>query len=483
LRAAHSVADVRAAEAALMQRLPTGTLMSRAATGLSATCAGVLDRIYGAEVVALVGSGDNGGDALFAAAQLARRGASVRVVTTADPHAAGLAAATASGARLVSGPAAFAALGGADLVLDGIVGIGAKGPLRDEASALVGAIGPAAIVVAVDLPSGVVPDTGEVTGSAVQADVTVTFGTYKPCHLIDPAAGLCGVVRLVDIGLRDLPEPSVLAWQAEDVAGCLPVPDRGADKYSRGVLAVLAGSARYPGAAILSTGAALNSGAGYVRVSAGKGVSGPVRLAHPEAVVVGEDPADAGHVQAWAIGPGLGTDSAALERVRVALAGDVPTVLDADALTILAGQPELLNGRSADTVLTPHYRELGRLLDVDADDVADRRLWHAQDAADRYGATVLLKGSTSLVAIPGGSQVIANPTGTPALATAGSGDVLTGLVGALLAGGVSGVHAAAAGAWIHGLAGRMIGGSHSTSAGALVDAIPDAFAAVLDASS
>ena len=482
MRAAHSVADVRTAEAALMRQLPAGTLMSRAATGLSATCAGLLDRVYGAEVVALVGSGDNGGDALFAAAHLANRGASVRVVATGEPHAAGLAAATAAGARLVDGAVAVSALAGADLVLDGIVGIGAKGPLRDDAAALVEAIGPAAVVVAVDLPSGVAPDTGAVSGSAVQADVTVTFGTYKACHLIDPAAGRCGTVRLVDIGLADLPEAAVLAWQVDDVAACLPAPDRDADKYRRGVLGVLAGSSRYPGAAILATGAALNSGAGYVRVCAGKGVSGPVRLAHPEAVVVGEDPAAAGRMQAWAVGPGLGTDAAAAERVGAALAADVPTVLDADALTILAQRPDLLAGRSADTVLTPHFRELGRLLGVAADEVAARRLWHAQEAADRFGATVLLKGSTSLVAQPGRQQVIANPTGTPALATAGSGDVLTGLVGALLAGGASGVAAAAAGAWIHGLAGRLVGGSRPASASVLTTALGDAFAVVQDAS-
>ncbi|MER7857375.1 NAD(P)H-hydrate epimerase, partial [Streptomyces bacillaris] len=252
MRRAYSVETVRAAEAALMKRVPEGALMQRAAAGLAAACGDLLrrtGRVYGARVLILVGSGDNGGDALYAGARLVRRGAGVRALLLSPDraHAGGLAALLAAGGQVADGPDAVD--GPLDLVVDGITGIGGRGGLRDDAVALLRKVlrdRPRTPVVAVDLPSGVEADSGEVHGEAVRADATVTFGTYKPGLLIDPAAEHAGALRLVDIGLGpELPEPPDLeALQYADVAALLPVPGAGSDKYSRGVVGVVAGSAR-----------------------------------------------------------------------------------------------------------------------------------------------------------------------------------------------------------------------------------------------
>ncbi|MYW06144.1 NAD(P)H-hydrate epimerase, partial [Streptomyces sp. SID3343] len=261
MRRAHRVEQVRAAEAALMATLPDGALMHRAAAGLATTCARLLGRVYGARVALLVGSGDNGGDALYAGAALARRGARVDALLLAPEraHPGGLAALRRAGGRAhdVSGgvgPGTSDVLGRARLVVDGIVGIGGRGALRPAAAALLTHVGDA-IVVAVDVPSGVDADTGCVAGEAVRADVTVTFGTYKAGLLIDPGASHAGARHLVDIGLDPhLPEAETTVLQHADVAALLPRPDGESDKYRRGVLGVVAGSPRYPGAAVLVVG-------------------------------------------------------------------------------------------------------------------------------------------------------------------------------------------------------------------------------------
>ncbi|MFP3992843.1 NAD(P)H-hydrate epimerase, partial [Streptomyces sp. E11-3] len=263
MRTAYCVETVRAAERELMARLPEGTLMRRAAAGLAAACVELLGRAYGARVVLLVGSGDNGGDALYAGARLARRGAGVTAVLLAPErtHTGGLAALRAAGGSVASASGAEAPLRRADLVVDGIVGIGGHGGLRPDAARLAAlAQASGAAIVAVDLPSGVEPDTGEVHGPAVRADATVTFGTYKPGLLIDPARTYAGPVRLVDIGLSLPDAPDVQALQYADVAGLLPEPGAASDKYRRGVVGIAAGSSRYPGAAVLAVAGALRGG-------------------------------------------------------------------------------------------------------------------------------------------------------------------------------------------------------------------------------
>ncbi|MFE2130650.1 MULTISPECIES: bifunctional ADP-dependent NAD(P)H-hydrate dehydratase/NAD(P)H-hydrate epimerase [Streptomyces] len=446
MRTAYSVETVRAAERELMARLPEGALMQRAAAGLAAVCAGLLrrrrGRVYGARVVLLVGPGDNGGDALYAGARLARRGAAVTAVPM-DPermHAGGLAALRAAGGR-----AAGTLPQRADLVVDGLLGIGGRGGLRPAAAALVERIPPGVPVVAVDLPSGVDADTGEVAGPAVTAEVTVTFGAYKPGLLIDPGASRAGALHLVDIGL-ELPEPEVEALQHADVAGLLPEPTASSDKYRRGVVGIVAGSAQYPGAAVLAVAGALRGGAGAVRYVGPAADS--VLARHPETLI------GPGRVQAWVIGPGLGEGRAG--EVADLLAQDTAVLVDADGLRGL--DPAVLRARTAPTLLTPHAGEAAALLGVSRESVEAGRLAAVRRLAERYGAAVLLKGSTTLVASAGGRPVRVNPTGTPWLATAGSGDVLSGLAGSLLAGGLSGADAGAVGAYLHGLAARRTGG-------------------------
>ncbi|MFJ7151953.1 NAD(P)H-hydrate dehydratase [Streptomyces sp. NPDC100445] len=475
MRTAYSVETVRAAERALLARLPEGTLMQRAAAGLAAACAGLLGRVYGSRVVLLVGSGDNGGDALYAGARLARRGAGVTAVPLSPGrvHREGLAALRRAGGA-VADTGAEELIARADLVVDGIVGIGGKGGLRPDAERLAAAVARSrAAVVAVDLPSGVDADTGEVRGAALRADLTVTFGTYKPGLLVDPAREYAGVVRLVDIGLEPPAVPELEALQHADVARLLPEPAAESDKYRRGVVGIAAGSARYPGAAVLAVSGALRGGAGAVRYV---GPAGNAVLARfPETLVSDTGPADAGRVQAWVVGPGAGDDAATVAQV---LEADVPVLLDADGLR-LAGR-DAVRGRTAPTLMTPHAGEAAALLGVRREEVEAARLAAVRELAARYRATVLLKGSTTLVAGPGGGAVRVNATGTPWLATAGSGDVLSGLAGSLLAAGLSALDAASAGAYLHGLAGRLAaGGPHPQGAPAaahdIASHIPEAW--------
>ncbi|MEV5316291.1 NAD(P)H-hydrate dehydratase [Streptomyces sp. NPDC052687] len=474
MRTAYGVETVRAAERRLMARLPGGTLMQRAAAGLATACAQLLGRVYGSRVVLLVGSGDNGGDALYAGARLARRGAGVTAVllTPERAHAGGLAALRRAGGAVADTAAAQAAIERADLVVDGIVGIGGKGGLRPEAVPLAeAAVRSRAAVVAVDLPSGVDADTGEVRGAALRADLTVTFGTHKPGLLIDPAREYAGTVRLVDIGLGpELPaEPELEALQHAEVAALLPVPAAESDKYRRGVVGVAAGSARYPGAAVLAVAGALRGGAGAVRYV---GPAGDAVIARfPETLVSDAGPKRAGRVQAWVVGPGAGDDAGTVAEV---LAADVPVLIDADGLRL--ADAGAVRARKAPTLMTPHAGEAAALLGVSREEVERARLAAVRELAARYGAAVLLKGSTTLVAGAGGRGTVrVNPTGTPWLATAGSGDVLSGLAGSLLAAGLSAVDAGSAGAYLHGLAGRFAAAGAPVGARDVAEAVPRAW--------
>ncbi|MFC9649267.1 NAD(P)H-hydrate dehydratase [Streptomyces sp. NPDC056937] len=483
MRTAYSVETVRNAERELMARLPDGALMQRAAAGLAAACAGLLrdllGRVYGARVVLLAGSGDNGGDALYAGARLARRGAVVTVVRLVPgrTHEGGLTALLGAGGRVADDP--FDVLAAADLVLDGITGIGGHGGLRADAVPVARAArGSGAVIVAVDLPSGVEADSGEVTGEALRADVTVTFGTYKPGLLIDPAREHAGAVRLVDIGLAPhLPSvPELEALQHEDVARLLPVPTGESDKYRRGVIGVVAGSARYPGAAVLAVAGALRGGAGAVRYVGPRGDAVIARF--PETLVHEGPPSKAGRVQAWAVGPGLGDalgDGPGPEAaVADVLASDVPVLVDADGLRLL--DAETVRRRTAPTLLTPHAGEAAALLGVARAEVESGRLTAVRELAARYGATVLLKGSTTLVADPDPAvPVRVNPTGTSWLATAGSGDVLTGLSGSLLATGLPARDAASVAAYLHGLSARLASRNAPVAADDVAASLPEAW--------
>ncbi|MHA6760565.1 NAD(P)H-hydrate dehydratase [Streptacidiphilus sp. PAMC 29251] len=467
MRNAHTVEQVRAAEAEQGEALRSGVLMQRAATGLAVTCAGLLSerpgRVYGSRVVVLAGSGDNGGDALFAAARLAGRGARVSAVLLSPErvHEAGLTAFQAAGGLLTGDqPDGCAEIERADLVLDGIVGIGGRGGLRAEALPYVRAAERAGVrVVAVDLPSGVDADTGEVAGEAVRAAVTVTFGTHKPGQLVDPGAEYAGVLRLVPIG-TSTPPAAVQALQHADVAVLLPRPSGESDKYRRGVVGIAAGSARYPGAAVLAVSSALHGGAGAVRY-VGSAAEEVVR-AHPEVLVSERGLKQAGRVQAWVVGPGLSEGEDARRTLDEALDAGVPLLVDADGLRLLARRGP---APRADLLLTPHAGEAVALLagagvQATREQVEAARLRYARQLAELYGCTVLLKGSTTLVAGPDPAAAVrVNRTGTPWLATAGSGDVLSGLAGSLLAAGLAPLDAGSVAAYLHGLAGRTASGA------------------------
>jgi hydroxyethylthiazole kinase-like uncharacterized protein yjeF len=452
MRAAHTVEEVRAAEQALMARLPPGALMQRAAAGLAHAVLDLLGHAYGARVLLLVGSGDNGGDALFAGARLARRGVSVRALLLVPEraHRAGLAALRSAGGRVVDAVDGWRP----DVAVDGIVGIGGSGGLREDAAEVVEALAGVPFV-AVDTPSGIEVDTGEVTGPHVEAAATVTFGTHKVGHLVDPAARACGAVHLVDIGL-ELPAPAVLAVQAADVAALVPRPAPDAQKYARGVVGVRAGSEQYPGAGVLCVAGANAGLAGMVRYQGG--AADLVRAEHPE-VVVGP-----GRVQAWVIGSGGGAD--AEQALGDALRDGVPVVVDADGLPHLSGPLDV------PALLTPHAGELARMLGVERADVEARQLWFARHAAERYGAVVMLKGRHTLVAEPGGRVQVT--TSAPAwLATAGAGDVLAGLCGSLVAAGLHPFDAGSVGSWLHGAAAALAGAGGPVTASAVARAIPD----------
>ncbi|MDQ1305236.1 MAG: ADP-dependent NAD(P)H-hydrate dehydratase / NAD(P)H-hydrate epimerase [Actinomycetota bacterium] len=475
MKQALTVSAVREAEAAALAATPDGALMDRAAAGLAVISARWLQArrggVSGSSVAVLAGAGNNGGDALFAAARLGARGARVRVYALSESlHPLGAAAVLRSGGQIVNlagldpdSPVSVAAaevVAAADLVLDGIVGIGGRGPLRPVAAELARAA--RGRVIAVDLPSGVDPDTGAVADvdACVAAEMTVTFGVLKTGLLLPPAARLAGLVSLVDIGLQPYlaGAPDALLMDLPTAGAAVPTPTASDDKYTRGVLGVVAGSEQYPGAGILCSGSARFGGVGMVRYAGGARASVVTRW--PEVVPSSELPSAAGQAQAWVIGPGAGVDQVARDRLADAVALEVPIVVDADAITLIAGSAELraaLAARKAPTLLTPHEGEFARL----GGDLSTPggRLAAVRRLADELCSVILLKGAVTLVSGATGTAMV-SASGPPDLATAGSGDVLAGLVGSMVAANAVAddgemARVAAAAAYLHGVAGRL----------------------------
>ncbi len=439
--------QIRDAEQPLLDSGEGAVLMQRAAYGLAQTVAREVKRrrkLAGASATVLAGKGNNGGDGLFAAALLARRGMRTTAVLAADEvHPEALAAFSAAGGRtlrLEPGNAEELAVlcAGDDVIIDALLGTGARGGLRGPSAELVASLQELRprLVVACDLPSGLDANTGEVHWPVLDANVTVTFGGVKAGLMTDPGEGSSGRIELVRIGIDlESQKPELRRLAAQDVGALLPKPGRRAQKYSRGVLGVVAGSARFAGAAVLGVHAAALTGVGMVRYLGPQIVAQLVLAKTPEALWESAEP---GRVQAWLLGSGVDGDEQ-LERAKdtaaVALAADVPVVVDAGALSLL---PERCPPH---WILTPHAGELATLLAslpstgevaVTRDDVESRPLHFVRKAAEQTGATVLLKGATTLVASPSG-VVFSQSEGTGWMATAGSGDVLGGVLGALLA--------------------------------------------------
>ncbi|WP_438387090.1 NAD(P)H-hydrate dehydratase [Actinopolyspora saharensis] len=446
---------IRAAEERLFETVAEPVVMRRAAHGVALHVRRLLGEragaVAGRHVTLLVGAGNNGGDALWAGALLRGRGVGVTAVLLAPDrtHGEGLCALRAAGGRALEAEGesgltaeAVGALHRGDVVVDGIVGLSARGGLRPLAAEAVEHV--AAPVVAVDLPSGVDPTTGLVGGAAVSAEVTVTFGGLKPCHVLEAGRERSGRVRLVDIGLTPyLDEPDLGVLDPEDAGGAWPVPSAEDDKYSQGVLGVAAGSANFPGAAVLTAGGAVRAASGMVRYAGP--AADAVRGSWPEVVATGSV-GDAERVQAWSVGPGIGTGSNGREVLARVLEEGRPVVADADAITLLARDAALWDARDPDAplVLTPHDGEFARLAGEHPED----RVAAAREAARRYDVLLLLKGNSTVVAAPDG-RVLVHPSGQAWPATAGSGDVLTGVLGKLLAAGVDPLWACGCAVLVH----------------------------------
>jgi NAD(P)H-hydrate epimerase len=486
--------------------VPTTVLMERAGLAVARSVVDLSGGVYGRRATVVCGKGNNGGDGLVAARHLSRWGMRVGVVMMEDPQdlrepaAAMFLAARAephARIRVFSAATLEREVARADVVVDAIFGTGFRGmPDDDWAEAIAAVNASVAAVVAVDIPSGVDGATGAVAGEAVRADLTVTFGAAKVGAILLPGAERAGTVRVVDIGFPDellraglfLPEP-------EDVAGWLPRRPVEASKYGSGVVMVIAGSRGMTGAPRLIARAAGRVGVGLVQLAVPEGVleveqaalADPVFVPLPEtrdgtvaSAALETALARLERADALAVGPGLSmhdeTGAFVRELVRTS---PVPIVADADALNAFAGRASDLADRRADAVLTPHAGEFARLTGVKPRDLEADRLAHVRALAAETSAVVLLKGSRTLVVAPDGEARV-NPTGTPVLATAGSGDVLTGVIGGLLARGVAPFDAATAGAYVHGLAGVIAGRLHGegTIASDLVDLLPEALADV-----
>ena len=456
------------------------TLMDRAGKAVARAVLDVAGRRYGLRVGIVCGKGNNGGDGLVAARALRREGAAPRVMTVGDVDSSGGAAAhflrmwRAEGGN--TEPFEVESLDDIDVAVDAVFGTGFRGRAEGEPAQALEALGRLDVpVVAVDIPSGVDGATGQCEGPCVDATITVAMGAQKIGTAVGDGASRSGMVIVADIGI---PVDAAVAELVEgpDVAQALPPRPVESHKRTSGTVLVFAGSNEMPGAALLTARGALRAGSGYVNLATAENVRSAAAEAIPEVVtvvatdgdVLGAAALDAAgkplaKADAIAVGPGIGTGSsqrALLERLLLEV--DLPIVADADALNVISEDPEVLTGRRAALALTPHPAELARLLDVPVPDVQTQRLAAVTEAARRFGCVVLLKGHRSLIAAPDG-RVVVNPTGGPELATAGTGDVLTGVCAAYLAAGLDPFSATWAGAYVHGAAGALAALGRGTS--------------------
>lgn len=497
--------DVRRQDAACEARgVPTETLMGNAGFAVARAVRELLGGTYGRRVVVVCGKGNNAGDGLVAGRWLTAWGAHATAVLLlgGDLKGAASRALEAFPGRVLTENALDRELSRSDLAIDAIFGVGLtrppEGPAAGAIQRLVSATVP---VVAVDLPSGVDSDTGARVGDlAVRAVLTVTLGGLKPGLLFEPGRSAAGRVEIADIGVpEDLRGGTASALEASDVRALLPRRQASSNKRRVGTVLLVVGSRGLPGAAALTAGACVHGGAGLTVVAAPESVVPTIIGRVPEATAIplpetGDGTVDPkaiellrprlGEFHVAALGPGLSTHPATMELIR-ALVGELelPLVLDADALTAFAGAPEIVARGSASKVLTPHTRELSRLVGRPDDEIEGDRLAAARDAAARLEAVVLLKGPGTVVAGRDGVSFL-NPTGGPSLAQGGTGDVLTGLTAALLAQelqmgeGRSHLVTTAAAAWIHGRAGDLAAeryAPHPANASMLIELLPEVF--------
>ena len=452
--------------------IPGGVLMERAGVAMARIA---LERYSPGRTLVVCGGGNNGGDGFVIARELHRSGVEVMVLATKDEYegdpATNLEILRNLDVRFIFSEDLEAELGSADLIIDALLGTGFSGEVREKEAGIIDKMNSArAPVLAIDVPSGVDGATGEVQGAAVLADLTVCAHAAKVGCVISPGREHAGEVVAVDIGIppeADV-DPSLVWTDAASLRGKIPRTAEPAHKYSAGALLVVAGSRGTTGAPLMVVHGAQRTGCGIVFLATSEGAAPAVDLALTEALVYGvaEDEEGsmvsgalkeilehAGRASALVVGPGMGTEDEGGHIIEGILREvEVPVLLDADAITNLAGT-DVLATRDKPTVVTPHAGELGRMLGSGAKEVSARRLDSARDAAAQHRCCVLLKGSDTLVVE--GEKGAVNSTGAVALATAGTGDVLSGVIGALLSRGMDTYEAARAGAWVHGRAAEL----------------------------
>jgi NAD(P)H-hydrate epimerase len=480
--------------------IPGIELMERAGSGLAEAGQRIVPT---GQIAVVCGKGNNGGDGFVCARLLRELGREVRVLLLGSPDEL-RGDASANCKRLPGAPPEpfdAAALEGSEGVVDAILGTGFSGEPREPAAGAIEAINDAArsaVVIACDVPSGVDASTGEVLGAAVRARATVTFHAAKPGLWIAPGKDHAGTVEVVDIGIPPggPAEPRIGLIETR-AAERVPRRGRESTKFAAGSVIVCGGSIGLTGAPCMASMAATRAGAGYVTafVPASLNLVFESRLLEEMTVPLPDadgslEPAGADAVLeraasagALVLGPGIGRRPGAFELARkLAREAEVPLLLDADGLNAHAGSLPSLAARTAPTVLTPHAGELARLLESDSGSIGARRLASVRTAAAEANAIVVLKGDDTLVAHPDG-RVGVSRGGAPALATAGTGDVLSGVIGAYLAKGMDPFAAACAGVLVHAGAGRLAArriGDEGVIAGDVIEALPHAFAAALE---
>ena len=481
-------------EATIASGTPGFVLMERAGRAVARATVALAGRRYGARVAIVCGKGNNGGDGFVAARVLHGEGVAVRcLLLAAESEYQGDAAAHLRDMRRAGvkpRPFETDSLIHCDVIVDAIFGTGFRGRAEGRPAEAIETINSsAARVLSVDIPSGVAGGTGAVEGPAVMANVTVAIAAQKLGTVLQPGAGRAGRVEVVDIGI-ELGDASLYVAEASDIRAMLPTRSVDAHKRSTGSVLVLAGSDGMSGAALLTSRGAARMGAGYVTLVSTSYVDHAKKSLIPEAVsrivsdhselgpeVMEAFSIDIERADAVALGPGLGTGPRQRALVEAALGTiDVPLVLDADGLNALTEDTAPLRKRTGPTVITPHPGEMATLLQISGKDVQADRVAVARRAASDLGCTVVLKGAGTIVAGPEGAAIL-NPTGGPGLATAGTGDVLTGVIGALLAEGLDPASAAIAGVFVHGLAGTLAGrsaGGRGTVAWDVAEALPAA---------
>jgi ADP-dependent NAD(P)H-hydrate dehydratase / NAD(P)H-hydrate epimerase len=489
-------AEMRAADRHAIEAagVPSLDLMERAGGSLARL---VAEAAGDGPIRVVIGKGNNGGDGLVAARLLREDGHDVDVLAVGNPDDL-RGDARANLDRLPGEPPrdfAPALLEGSAAIVDAMLGTGFEGKPREPIAGAIAAINAmhAAAVIACDIASGVNASSGEVSGDAVQADVTATFHGPKVGLYVEPGKSHSGRVKVVEIGIpRSAPAPTAAGLISARVVRLVPPRERTGNKFDSGTVVVAGGARGLTGAPTMAALSAMRTGAGYVQLAVPEPAETVLDLRLMEAMTHALPHHEGAHVEEGAehvielsqragaivLGPGIGrSDGAGAFARRVAREVKVPLLIDADGLNAHAQQLGLLAQREAPTILTPHEGELGRLLGIDSSAVREHRIAHAREAANQSGAIVVLKGDDTLVVPPEG-PIAVSAGATPALATAGTGDVLSGVIGALLAKRMDPFAAACAGVFIHAQAGRVAAeryGADHVVAGDVIDGLPEAF--------